>query len=172
MGLVAHFFRLKAMSLDVADKVHALVAPAVEAAGYELVEAQWKHEQIGWIVRLLIDKPGGVGHSDCERVSREVSVLLDVHDVVPHAYHLEVSSPGLDRPLRTPAHFRKFLGKRARARLKAGVDGRRNFTGTIVDADETRVILEVDGREHALSLGDLERATLVYEIEKIGKEGK
>jgi ribosome maturation factor RimP len=158
------------MNHDVAAKVHALVAPAVEAAGYELVEAQWKHEQPGWIVRLLIDRtPEGVGHSDCERVSREVSALLDVHDVIPHAYVLEVSSPGLDRPLLRPAHFQRFVGQRAKVRLKTGVDGRKNFTGTIVDADESRL---VHGRETTLPLGDLDRGQLVFEMQKPGKEGK
>jgi len=172
------------MNQDVAAKVHALVSPAVEAAGYELVEAQWKHEQSGWVVRLLIDKtptssagrtPEGVGHNDCERVSREVSALLDVHDVIPHAYSLEVSSPGLDRPLVRPAHFRRFLGQPAKVRLKTGVDGRKNFTGTLVDADETRIVLEVDGKETTLPLADLDRANLLYvapEKHKPGKEGK
>jgi ribosome maturation factor RimP len=153
------------MKLDVADRIHALVVPAVEAAGYELVEVQWKHEQVGWIVRLLIDAPGGVSHKDCERVSREVSVLLDVHDVVPHAYHLEVSSPGLDRPLRTEAHFRQFLGKRAKVKLREGQDGRRNFTGVIVKVEPGRVVLEVDGQEHALVLADLDKASLVPELD-------
>jgi ribosome maturation factor RimP len=157
---------------DVKGKINALVEPAIQAAGYELVEAQWVREQGGWIVRLLIDKPGGVGHDDCERVSREVSVLLDVHDIIPHHYSLEVSSPGLDRPLRTPAHFRRFLGQRAKVRLKAGVEGRRNFAGTIVDADETSVRLEIDGKEQSLPLADLDRAHLVFELGKIPKEGK
>jgi ribosome maturation factor RimP len=160
------------MQHDVAAKVHALVEPAAAAAGYELVEAQWKHEQGGWVLRLLIDKVGGVGHDDCERMSREVGTLLDVHDLIPHHYSLEVSSPGLDRPLSTPAHFQRFAGHRAKVRLKAGVEGRRNFTGAILSADEGRVLLEVDGQEHALPLADLERATLVYEPEKIAKEGK
>ena len=151
---------------DVADKIHALVVPAVEAAGYELVDAQWKHEQVGWIVRLLIDKPGGVSHEDCERVSREVSVLLDVHDVVPHAYHLEVSSPGLDRPLRSEAHFAKFIGHRAKVKLHQGLDGRRNFTGTIVNVTDGQVALDVDGKEHTLPLADLDKASLVPELDK------
>jgi ribosome maturation factor RimP len=163
------------MGHDVAAKVHALVEPAVSAAGYELVEAQWKHEPGGWVIRLLIDNPdpaSGVGLSDCERVSREVSVLLDVPDVVPHAYSLEVSSPGLDRPLIKPAHFRRFLGKRAKVRLRSGVAGRRNFTGTIVNADEERILLEVDGKEQELPLVDLERAQLLFELDKVSKEGK
>lgn len=164
------------MNPNVAAKVHTLVAPAVEAAGYELVETQWKHEQTGWVVRLLIDRsPEGVGHADCERVSREVSALLDVHDVVPSAYTLEVSSPGLDRPLIKPEHFRRFVGQPAKVRLKTGVDGRKNFSGTLVDADESRIVLEVDGKPATLPLTDLDRANLVYvapEKHKPGKEGK
>src|SRR5262249_24601941 len=144
------------MKTDVADKIHALVVPAVEAAGYELVEAQWKHEQVGWVVRLLIDQAGGGSHQDCERVSREGSVLLHGHDGVPHAYHLEVSSPGLDRPLRTEAHFRRFVGKRAKVKLHQGLLGRRNFTGTIVKVEPEQVVLDVDGTEHALPLAHLD----------------
>jgi ribosome maturation factor RimP len=150
---------------DVSDRIHVLVVPAVEAAGYELVDTQWKREPLGWIVRLLIDKPGGVSHEDCARVSREVSVLLDVHDVVPHAYHLEVSSPGLDRPLRTEAHFRGFIGKRAKVKLHRGLDGRRNFTGIVVRVDPGQVILDVDGQEQVLPLADLDQANLVPEFD-------
>ena len=164
------------MSRDVVEKIQALVTPAVEAAGYELVEAQWKREQPGWVVRLLVDKPGGITHADCERVSRVVSVLFDVHDIIPHAFSLEVSSPGLDRPLLRPGHFQRFAGKSAKVRLKAGIEGRRNFTGTIVAADEARLTLEVDGKEHLLPFADLDRANLViespFELESVSKEGK
>lgn len=152
------------MTRELTDKIQTLLQPAVESAGYELVDVQWKREPVGWVVRLLIDKPegqGGVSHEDCERVSREVSVLLDVHDAVPSAYHLEVSSPGLDRPLRTEAHFRRFIGKRTKVKLHVGLDGRRNFTGTIADVNASHVILEVDGKEQSLPLADLDKAQLV-----------
>src|SRR5437762_2417983 len=109
-----------------ADKIRDVIVPPIEAAGYELVDVEWKHEQPGWIVRVFIDKPGGVGHQDCERISRELSAVLDVHDVVPHHYSLEVSSPGLNRPLKSAASFRRFIGQKAHAKLKLGLDGRRN----------------------------------------------
>jgi ribosome maturation factor RimP len=146
----------------VAEKAREIVAPPIEGAGYEVVDVQWKHEPGGWVLRVFVDKPGGITHTDCERVSRELSAVLDVHDVIPHAYNLEVSSPGLERPLRTASHFRRFVGKRARVRLRQGVDGRRNYSGVIagVDAEGRTVTLEVDGREHALPLDDLDRANL------------
>jgi len=157
--------------IAIAERAREIILPPVEAAGYELVDVQWKHEQGGWVLRVMVDKPGGVGHADCERVSREVSVVLDVHDVINHAYILEVSSPGLDRPLRTLDHFRRFIGSKARVRLRQGLDGRRNFAGTIVtvDAGANTATLEVEGREYALPLGDLEKANLQFEIGTRGK---
>jgi len=171
VGSRAHFFHFKAVKdVAIAERALEIVQPPVEAAGYELVDVQWKHEQSGWVLRVLLDNPatGGVGHADCERVSRELSVLLDVHDFIHRAYSLEVSSPGLDRPLRTLEHFRRFLGSRARVRLKQGLDGRRNFTGTLVavDGGAGTVTLEVDGRELALPLADLDKANLQFELGK------
>jgi ribosome maturation factor RimP len=150
-----------------------LISAPVEGSGYELVDVEWKHEQGGWVVRVFIDGPGGISHHDCERVSRELSALLDVHDVIPHAYSLEVSSPGLNRPLRNAAQFRRFLGEKARVKLVSGIDGRRNYAGTIVSVtdDDRSVILEVDGLEHALPLADLEKANLEWDFSRKGPAG-
>lgn len=152
------------------DKIRSVVNGPVEGAGYELVEVEWKREPGGWVVRLYVDRPeGGFSLDDCERISRELSAVLDVADVIPQAYSLEVSSPGLDRPLRTVDHFRRFRGEKAKVRLIAGVDGRRNFSGTIVgvpDDAPSRVVMEVDGKEYTLPLDDLDRANLVYEFDR------
>src|SRR5262249_36483046 len=97
------------MAHPMVEKIRELCTGPVEGAGYELVDVEWKREPVGWVCRLLVDKPEGegrVGIEDCERLSREVSVVLDVSEAIPQAYNLEVSSPGLDRPLRTLAHFR------------------------------------------------------------------
>src|SRR5262245_10603222 len=124
------------MNPKLVDTLTPLLTPAVEGAGYELVELHWKHEPGGWVLRAMIDKPvGAIGHDDCERVSRELSASLDVNDVIPHHYSLEVSSPGLDRPLRTAQQFGRFLGQKARVRLHTGLSGRRNFAGIIVGVE-------------------------------------
>jgi ribosome maturation factor RimP len=153
------------------DKIRSVVTGPVAGAGYELVEIEWKREAGGWVVRLFVDRAEGGGFSldDCQRVSREVSAVLDVADVIPQAYSLEVSSPGLNRPLRTVDHFRRFRGEKAKVRLVAGVDGRRNFSGTIVgvpDDAPSRVVMEVDGKEYTLPLDDLDSANLVYEFDR------
>jgi ribosome maturation factor RimP len=153
----------------IAEKAREIVQPPIEGAGCELVDVEWKNEQGGWVLRVFVDRPGGITHEDCERVSRELSPVLDVHDVIPHAYSLEVSSPGLERPLRTVEPFRRFLGQRAKVRLRHGVAGRRNFTGTIVaaDGDAATFTLEVDGQEHVLPLGDLDKAQLQVDMQEL-----
>jgi ribosome maturation factor RimP len=152
------------------DKIRSVVTGAIEAAGYELVEIEWKREAGGWVVRLFVDRPeGGMSLDDCQRVSHQISPVLDVADVIPQAYSLEVSSPGLNRPLRTVDHFRRFRGEKAKVRLIAGVDGRRNFSGTIVgvpDDAPSRVVMEVDGKEYTLPIDDLDCANLVYEFDR------
>src|SRR5688572_21219200 len=104
------------MSNTVVEKVRELATPAIESAAYELVDVEWRREFGSWILRVFIDGPGGITHEDCERVSRELSALLDVHDVIPQAYNLEVSSPGLNRPLRTAEHFKRFTGQKAKVK--------------------------------------------------------
>ncbi len=125
-----------------------LLRPAVDAQGYELVSVAWVREQVGTVFRLIIDRlpgQGYVSHEDCVRVSREVSALLDVNEVLPGDYSLEVSSPGIDRPLKRSADFARFVGERAKVRLrpsapqtekglpapKPGVAPQRNFVGKI-----------------------------------------
>jgi ribosome maturation factor RimP len=148
------------------EKIREVVTPVIEGAGYELVDVEWKHEQGGWVIRMFIDSPRGISHEDCEQVSRQVSATLDVHDVVPHAYNLEVSSPGLNRPLRTAEHFRRFVGQKARVRLKEGIEGRRNFAGTIVAAEESTVTMDVDGKQVMLPFADFDKANLDFEFQK------
>lgn len=149
-----------------------LVEPYVKDAGFELVEVQSGREPTGWVVRLFIDKPVGndvgegaeevtVSHTDCERVSRDVSAALDVADLIPHAYELEVSSPGLDRPLRRLSDFARFAGQEAKIRMTEGVEGRRNFSGQLGGTEDGLVKIECDGRTYHLPIGDIAKANLV-----------
>jgi ribosome maturation factor RimP len=142
-----------------------LAEPHVRDAGFDLIEVVFGREQSGAVLRLFIDKPEGSGgsvtHEDCERVSRDVSAALDVADHIPHAYQLEVSSPGLDRPLRRERDFARFVGESARIRLNDGVQGRRNFSGTLRAAKNGRVEIACDGRSYELPIDDIARANLI-----------
>jgi ribosome maturation factor RimP len=111
-------------------------------------------------VRLFIDRPEGVGLDDCERMSREVSALLDVEDPIPTAYTLEVSSPGFDRVLRTQAHFGRFMGSRVFVELKAPRDGRRRYTGTLLSVDDSGIALEVDQQKVLVAFAEIGKARL------------
>jgi len=151
------------MTTPLRERLIALTEPLLGQLGYELVELEFVPGRTHAQVRLFIDRPEGVGLEDCERVSQEVSAAFDVADPVPTAYTLEVSSPGLDRVLRKPAHFERFVGQRVWVELVAPRDGRRRYTGTLRAADAVGVQLEVDGQAVALPYGDIGRARLVPE---------
>jgi len=141
-----------------------LLAPVVTAMGYEMLGLVHWDAGRGGILRLYIDCEDGVNLQDCERVSRQVSSVLDAHDPIAGAYRLEVSSPGLDRPLFTLAHFARFVGHRARTRTRRGIDGRRRFTGLIRAVEEDQVRVQADGVEYAIPGKSIEWARLVPEV--------
>jgi ribosome maturation factor RimP len=166
---------------DIKARLIAIAEPVCAANGYELVDLDYESGNGGWVVRFYIDHApghvsglsGGISFSDCEALSRELGVVLDVEDPVPHAYRLEISSPGVDRPLRKADHFRQHLGETAKIELHHGLDGRRNFKGT-VEAVEARdggevVVVDVDGQRFELPVADLSRARLVPDWDAILK---
>ena len=154
---------------EISRTLFAIAEPACRANGYELVDVEYTSSPAGWVVRVYLDRQGDVpglgpiGLDDCERMSRELSALFDVEDPLPHAYSLEVSSPGIDRPLRTAAHFQRFAGQEAKVVLAQPLGERKNFKGVIgpVDDDESHVTLTVDGTEFRLPLADIGSARLV-----------
>ena len=132
----------------------------MQALGYELVDLD-AHVGGQGLLRIYIDQDAGIDLSDCERVSRQLSVFLDVEDPLPGQYVLEVSSPGSDRPLRTPQHYQKFQGHEAVIRLRVPRDGRRKLTGRLLEPEGETVLLEVEGRNWRLELAEIESAHLV-----------
>jgi ribosome maturation factor RimP len=167
-----------------------LVEPYARAAGLELVELEYVRESGAWTLRIFIDRPwspeqdggprlpgqgGGnrdagphelfrsppIGHDDCERISRDVSAALDVADIIPTAYRLEVSSPGLERPLRREQDFQRFAGQKVKIRTTDPVDGRRNFSGTLAGASGGVVEVECDGRSCRVPIDLVAKANLV-----------
>ena len=148
------------MTVTLRERLIALIEPVLGRLGYELVEVEYAAGRTQAVVRLFIDQPAGITVDDCEKVSREVAALLDVEDPVPTAYTLEVSSPGFDRVLRTPAHFERFVGSRVFVELKAPRDGRKRYTGTLQATDEKGVELEVDGRKVTIGYEEIGKARL------------
>lgn len=140
-------------------QLRQLLEPVVENLGYELVMV----ELVGSAprtLRLYIDAPGGVNVDDCESVSRHVSASLDVEDPIVGTYSLEVSSPGIERPLVRDAHFRNHVGERVKVRLATSVLGRKRFTGVLTQVVDGGVIVEVDGEPYELAYDDIESARL------------
>jgi ribosome maturation factor RimP len=138
-----------------------VVQPVVAGMGYELVDVQASNG--GRLLRLYIDKPGGVGLEDCAAVSRQLSRFFEVEGI--DYERLEVSSPGLDRPLRKAGDFVRFAGRKAELRMRTpDATGRRRFVGVLRGADAGRVEMELEGQTVALALDDLERARLVPEL--------
>jgi ribosome maturation factor RimP len=142
------------------EQLLELLEPVVAAMGFELADLDAHLGRRG-LLRLYIDREGGVTVDDCQRVSEQVGALLDVEDPLPGSYVLEVSSPGFDRRLRTRAHFERFIGERVRVELRDPRDGRRNFIGRLASVEEDDAVLEVDGETWHLPLHDIAVARLV-----------
>lgn len=162
MGRRAHF--LFGATVILRDRLLELLAPEVESLGYELVEVDAPAPGGSGTLRLYIDSDDGIGLDDCERVSHRVSGVLDVEDPIPGQYTLEVSSPGLDRPLRTAEHFLRQQGRLAKLVLAAGRPGRRRYKGRIVNVGDGVLEIEVDGEAVSLPLSEIESARLVPEF--------
>jgi ribosome maturation factor RimP len=142
-------------------KIENLVEPAVTGMGFELVDVQLSNG--GRLLRLFIDKPAGVTVEDCASVSKHLSRVLAVEGV--DYERLEISSPGLNRPLRKAADFARFAGQRAEVRMRApDATGRRRFVGVLRGTDEGRVNMELEGHTVELALDDVERARLIPEL--------
>lgn len=147
------------------SRLNQIARGVVEPLGYELVAVElFQRGAAGAILRIYIDHERGIGVEDCAAVSDQLSAVLDVEDPLQGHYDLEVSSPGLDRPLVFPAHFKRFEGARARIRLSEKLDGRRSLEGILRGCDDAIVRLEADGRDWAIPIQRIEIARLVPEF--------
>jgi ribosome maturation factor RimP len=147
------------------EKLVRLLRDEVELLGYELVAVELTGQgKGGMLLRIYIDHEDGVNLDDCVQVSHQVSGVLDVEDPIRENYRLEVSSPGLDRPLVEEAHFVRFAGHRARIKTRSKIENRHRFTGMLKGVDERVVLLEDDGVVYRLPLDEIESARLVPEF--------
>ena len=145
-------------------KVTELVSPVLDEMGFELVDIEYLSQYGRWVLRIYADKEGGITLDECARVSREVGNLMDVKDIFPHEYVLEVSSPGLNRPLKKEKDFERAIGKKIKIQMVAPISGRRRFTGYLKEVMQGNVYLEIDNNLFTLSRKDIEKANLVYDF--------
>ena len=162
---------------DAVDRLGALAARVAASHGLEIFDVQLRREPVGWVLRVIIDRPADlppssvntepVGIEDCQRVSQDLSALLDVEDDLTgglERYTLEVSSPGLDRPLRHEADYRRFIGRLAKVVTRAPVDGQSHFAGRIASVEADQVLLIEGGRTHRIPLAMIRRGRLDIEF--------
>jgi ribosome maturation factor RimP len=175
VSLAARFFYfLETMKReDTQKQVEELITPILDDLAYELVDLQMQQEGRTLALVIYIDKPGGVTLDDCVRVSREVGAIMEIEDPIKSAYRLEVSSPGLDRPLKKAADFERFAGKKAKLKSKEMIDPdqrgnkRKTFVGNLLGFEDGKVKLELTDKRGGVilvALDDLERANLEEEF--------
>jgi ribosome maturation factor RimP len=152
------------MSKEIAGRVRTVAEPIVSQEGMELVDLVYRREPRGWVLRLFVDKEGGVTLEDCARISRELGRNLDVEDFIDNPYALEVSSPGLDRPLKNPQDFMRYRDRLIRVKTFDPIENRRNFKGKLLGLSEDRIKLELDGRVVHIPMSKVAKANLVVEL--------
>ena len=143
------------------QQLHDLIAPAVTALGYEMWGLEYLTHGGQTVLRVFIDSENGINVDDCAAVSRQVSAVLDVEDPISGEYSLEVSSPGMDRPLFTLDQFQRYSGEQVKIRLRAPFEGRRNFSGRLVGVEVDEVVVAVDEHEYLLPIELIDKANVV-----------
>jgi ribosome maturation factor RimP len=163
--LKAVFFgSLKMMPQEIMDRVRAIAYPMVSREGMELVAIEYRREATGWVLRLYVDKEGGITVDDCSRISQEVGRSLDVEDFILNPYALEVSSPGLTRPLKNEKDFMKYRNRLITLKTIDPVQNRRQFKGKLLGVSENQVEIEVDQGVFQIPLSNIAKANLEIEF--------
>jgi len=154
------------------EKIEELVQPILDDLNCELVDIEYQREQRGWVLRFFLDKEGGINLDDCALASREISSLLDVEDIISTAYNLEVSSPGIERPLKKIADFERFSGELAKIKTIDSIDpdqsgrNRKTFVGTLsgIDGENVLIVLKKNAAAVPIAMQQIEKANLKFEF--------
>jgi ribosome maturation factor RimP len=146
------------------QEVRQAAEPVLQSQGLELVDLEFRREAIGWVLRFYIDRQGGITVGDCAEVSGELGAVLEVRDLIPNPYVLEVSSPGLTRSLKKPEDFKKFRNHLVKMKTFEPIEGRRNFKGILLGLEGEKVRLEMDGQFYEIPLQGIAKANLEIEF--------
>lgn len=152
------------MRLEIIKKVREIAEPILEREGMDLVDIEYQREKQGWVLRVYIDKPGGVSVEDCALINEKLGRELDFYDPIPHSYILEVSSPGLDRPLTKINDFKRNIGEKINIVLKESYEGKKSFEAKILGVEREEVILEVEGKVINFPVEKIHKAMLIVEF--------
>ena len=150
--------------VPVSQAIMSLIEPILIIEELELVDVEYKKEGKNWVLRVYIDREGGVALEDCQKVSRLAGDLIEVEDVIEPVYTLEVSSPGLNRVLKKEKDFHKYSGKKINVQCHAPMDGRKKFTGILTGFIDQSIYLEMDGQQYTIPLSLVAKANLVIEF--------
>jgi ribosome maturation factor RimP len=154
-------------SSKIEDTLKSIAVPLIDKAGFELVDLEYKKEGNNWVLRLFIDHESGIDHDACELVSNLVGDELDRLDPIPHAYLLEVSSPGIERPLKTSKDFLRFSGEKVHIKLFAAKNGQKDYEGKLMGMeDDDQVVILVNEEKILFSLHEIAKAQLVADFGK------
>ncbi len=162
----------KRVDEKIAEEVICLVETILEHEPCELVDVEYKKEAQGWVLRVLIDRDGGVTISDCRSLSRQLSDTLDVKEIVPYAYNLEVSSPGLNRPLKRDEDYMAAMGGTIALKTDRLIEGRKNFKGILVDYRDNSIVLESEDSRWEIPVNAVKKANKEYDFIKGKKRGR
>lgn len=163
MGARAHFLFVKTGESGMyRQDLHQLLMPAAQAVGYELLGCEFISQGKHSTLRVYIDSPQGIGIKDCEIASKQISAILDVEDPIKGEYHLEVSSPGLARPLFTLAQYEQVQGQWIQLRLRAPIMGKRKLKAILKHVDNEQLLISVDEKDINVSLANVVKANLIY----------
>jgi ribosome maturation factor RimP len=158
------------MSKEIVDRVRTIAHTILSEEGMELVDIEYRRESKGWVLRLYLDKEGGVTLDDCTRVSQEVGRSLDIEDLLQNPYTLEVSSPGLTRPLKTEKDFMKYRHRLIRIKTVKPIENRRQFKGRLLGVSENRIEIEIDGVIFQIPLSNVAKANLEFDQNVLRRE--
>ncbi len=147
-------------SEEIINRVNEIVTPILKSEGIELVDIEYRREANGWVLRIYIDKEGGVTIGDCSFISHELERVLDIEDFIPNPYNLEVSSPGLTRPLKSEKDFKKYRDRIIKLKTFQAIDNRRNFRGRLIDFYDDQIEMDVDGKIIRIPFKDVAKANL------------